>query len=435
MKKSKKSKFGLGSIVLLGINAIIGSGIFLMPGNAYKLMGTSSLFVYLFITVLAGSMALCFAEAAGYFKSNGGAYIYVKEAFGNAAGFEVGLMKYIVQIIAWATMAAGFATALSAIWPAAAAGATKAIVISILIIGLGLINFFGVNLTKYVNNIATIGKLIPLILFIIIGIFFIQGGNFTPIVPEELSTKSFSDAAILIFYAFTGFESISTAAEDMENPKKNLPRAIIIAITIVSIFYFMIQFVSIGILGSDLSSTDVPVVDAMAKTILGSAGGMIVTAGTLISIGGINAAASFLTPRGCLALAENAMLPKFVAKKTRWGTPGVAIALSVVLALPIALSGSFTTLAAISVISRFSQYIPTCLAILVFRKRGMEGTFKVPFGALVPVLATAVSIWLLFHADPKSLVIGLGALLLGIPLYFIMKKYNQKHGYSFKQSE
>lgn len=101
MKENKSKKFGLYSIVLLGINSIIGSGIFLLPGKAYALMGTNSLAVYLFITLLAGSMALCFAEAAGYFKSNGAAYVYVKEAFGNLPGFEVGIMKYMVQIIEW----------------------------------------------------------------------------------------------------------------------------------------------------------------------------------------------------------------------------------------------------------------------------------------------------------------------------------------------
>lgn len=437
MKNTKNGKFGLFSIILLGINAIIGSGIFLMPGKAYTLMGTSSLLVYIFITFLAGSMALCFAEAAGYFKSNGAAYVYVKEAFGNFFGFEVGIMKYVVQLIAWATMAVGFVTALSAIWPAAKDGTVHTVLIVGLLVVLGIINYIGVDLTKYIANIATVGKLIPLVLFIAVGIFFMKGSNFTPFTPvdEKIGISTFSAAAILIFYAFTGFESLATASEDMDNPKKNIPRAIVIAICCVSVVYFLIQLISTGILGGALSGTETPVVDAMSKTVLGSAGGAIVTAGTLISIGGINIAQSFFAPRGCIALGTGRMLPAFVTKKTPWGTPGVAIIITVILTIPIALSGSFTTLAAISVISRFTQYIPTCLAILVFRKRGMKSSFQVPLGPVIPILATIVGLWLLFNADMKKLVIGLGALVIGIPLYYLMVYYNKKHGYEFEKSE
>lgn len=432
--KNNNKKFGLFSIILLGMNGIIGSGIFLLPGNAYKIMGTSSLFVYVFITLLVGSMALCFAEAAGLFQSNGGAYIYAKEAFGNFVGFEVGFMKYVVQIIAWATMAVGFVTALSAFFPAAAQGTTKTILVVAIIGGLSIINLIGVNLAKYVNNIATVGKLVPLILFVAVGIFFVKGENFHPVVPQGITVSNFSEAAILIFYAFTGFEAIATAAEDMHNPKKNLPIAIAVAVSCVSVIYLLIQFVSIGTLGGALANTQTPVVDAMA-TFMGSAGGVLVTAGTLISIGGINAASSFLAPRGCLALADRGMLPPVVAKKTKWGTPVVAILLTAVLAIPVALSGSFTQLAAISVISRFTQYIPTCLSIIVFRKRGMKSTFRIPFGYVLPLIATAVSLWLLFNADRYKLVIGLGAMIIIVPIYFIMKWYNAKHGYSFKDAE
>lgn len=431
---SNKKKFGLGSLILLGINSIIGTGIFLLPGNAYALGGTSSLFVYLFVILLAGSLALCFAEAAGLFKSNGGAYVYVKEAFGNFAGFEVGFMKYIVQIIAWATMAVGFVTALSAVVPAAASGPLHNGLIIAILGGLSLINYLGVDLVKYINNIATIGKLVPLVLFIVVGVFFLKGGNFHPIVPKGFGISGFSAAAILIFYAFTGFEAIGTAAEDMENPKKNIPIAIASAISIVAVIYIMVQVVSIGTLGPALAKSATPVVDAM-KTFMGGFGGTLVTAGTLISIGGINIASSLYCPRGCMALAERGMLPPVVAKKTKRNTPGVAILITAVLAIPVALSGSFVELAAISTISRFTQYIPTCLAILVFRKRGMKSTFTVPFGPVIPLVATAVSIWLLFNADTKKLLIGLGAMVVIVPVYFIMVAYNKKHGYEFKAAD
>ncbi len=429
-----KKKFGFWSIVLLGINSIIGTGIFLLPGKAYSLVGTSSLYVYILAMFISGSIALCFAECAGLFKSNGAAYVYAKQAFGDFVGFEVGLMTYVIDVIAWAAMAVGFTTALGAVVPAVAAGFwNKAVIIGIIVV-LTIVNLTGVNLVKYLDNIVTLGKLIPLFVFIAVGLFFIHGANFVPTPASQLTSQSFGSATLLIFYAFTGFSAIAVAAEDMRNPEKNIPRAIILVMIIVAIVYFLIQFVAIGILGTDLAGTKTPLADAMA-VFMGPAGGIFITAGTLISIGGINIAASFQSPLGCLALAEQNMLPQFLKKRTENGVPIPAILLTAAITIPIALSGSFVFLASVSVISRLAQYIPTCLSIIVFRKRGMKSTFRVPWGPIIPLAATAASLWLLFTSDIKQIVIGLGALVIIAPFYFVMKAYNKKHNLQFTQAD
>ncbi|MCI7063495.1 MAG: APC family permease, partial [Mitsuokella jalaludinii] len=294
----QKNTFGFWSIVLLGINAIIGSGIFLLPNKAYALAGSFSLVVILFDALLAMSLALCFAEASGRFQRNGGPYIYARAAFGNFVGFEVGFMKAAISIIAWAAMANGFATALTAVVPAMKDPFYKDLVNIALMGSLGLINILGVQLSKVINNIVTVGKLLPLVIFIAIGIFYMNGANFTPLLPsgEAAANFSFGAAALLIFYAFTGFEAIAEAAEDMDDPKRNIPRAIVVVMLLVSAFYFLIMTVSIGVLGPDLAETKTPIATA-AAVFLGTAGGLLVTAGTLVSIGGINLASSFLTPR------------------------------------------------------------------------------------------------------------------------------------------
>lgn len=420
-------KIGFFSIVLLGINAIIGSGIFLLPNKAMKLIGPASLLVILFDMILVVSIALCFAEVGGMFKKNGGPYVYAKEAFGDFVGFEVGFMKWAISMIAWATMAVGFTTALSAVFPAAGEGFTKNVIIVCILLGLGIINILGVNISKILNNIITVGKLLPLLIFVAIGIFFIKGNNFTPFFPNgQYISGSFGAAALLIFYAFTGFESIAVAAEDMENPEKNIPKAIITVMIIVSIFYLLIQTVSIGILGPDLGLTNTPVADA-SSVFLGKGGGILVTAGTLISIGGINMASSFITPRTAVALAEDGLLPKALAKYNKKGTPYIAIIVTVLITIPIALSGSFTKLAAISVVSRFAQYLPTCLSVLVLRKKrpDLKTSFRIPFGPVVPILAVIVSIWLLTQSSMDKILWGLGGLILGVPIYFLMKKINK----------
>ncbi|MPQ43291.1 APC family permease [Clostridium tarantellae] len=423
-----KNKLGFLSIVLLGINSIIGSGIFLLPNRAASLMGVASLGVIVFDMLLVISIALCFAEVGGMFSKNGGPYVYAKEAFGDFIGFEVGFMKWIISIIAWAAMSVAFVTALEKVFPQVSDPTVKNIIIVSILVGLGIINILGVNLSKALNNITTLGKLIPLIIFISVGIFFIKGGNFTPLFPKgEYISGNFGAAALLIFYAFTGFESIAVAAEDMEKPEKNIPKAIITVMIIVSLIDLLIQGVCIGVLGNNLANAVTPVADA-ASVFLGSIGGILVTVGTLISIGGINIAASFITPRSGVALAEDNLLPKVIAKQSKRGTPYVAIIITVALAIPIALSGSFTKLAAISVVSRFAQYVPTCLAVLVLRKKrpDLKSSFKIPFGPVIPIIAVLVSTWLLLQSSMDKILMGLGGLILGVPVYFFMKRSNKK---------
>jgi Amino acid transporters len=424
---NENKKLGLFSIILLSINAVVGTGIFLLPGNVYKILGPGSLLAYLLVLVLVMSMALCFAEASSMFQRSGGPYLYARAAFGEFVGFEVGTMKWVVSIIAWSTMAVGFVTALAKLVPAVQNPTASKALVACIILGLGSLNLLGVNLMKFLNNIATIGKLVPLVLFIIVGLLFLNKGNFTPLFPYGHSSFSVSEAVILVFYAFTGFENIGVTAGDMENPEKNVPKAIIISMTLISIIYFLVQLISIGTLGGKLHDSTTPVADAMAS-FLGGTGGALVTMGTLISIAGINIVCSFIAPRCAVALAEDNLLPKSLAKTNKNNAPYVSVILTVIFSLALAMNGSFTQLASISVIARFSQYIPTCLAVIILRKKrkDLNANFRVPFGPVIPILSVISSIWLLFNVDKMKIMFGLGAMIILIPIYFIMKNYNKK---------
>ena len=413
-------KFGFWSIVLLGINGIVGTGIFLLPNKAYSIIGSASLGVLLFDAVIAGCIALCFAEAASLFTRNGGPYLYAKHALGDFWAFEVGVLKWIVTVIAWAAMAVGFATALGAAVPALSNDFAKDVISGILIIGLTIVNIFGVNVSKFVNNLITISKLVPLALFIAIGIFFINGANFTPIFPQDIYVDgSFAQAAVLLFFAYTGFEVIAIAAEDMKNPKKNLPRAIIMCMLLVSVLYMAILAVSIGVLGTDLANTKAPVQDAF-NAIVGPVGMYIVLIGTLISMGGINFAEAYYAPRVATSMAEDCMLPSALAKRNRYNAPYVAAIVTAIASVLLAWSGSFTTLAAISAVSRFTQYLPTCLAVIIFRRKWADKTrsYTIPGGYLIPVIAIGTSLWMLSQAQTNQLLWGLGGCIVILPFYY-----------------
>lgn len=423
MGTDKKDKFGLWSIVLLGINGIIGTGIFLLPNRAYALMGPSSLLILLFDAFLAGCLALCFAEVAGFFSRNGGPYLYAKAAFGDFVGYEVGVLKLVVTIIAWAAMAVGFATALGAAFPFFAGDTMKNLIAAVLIGGLTIMNIAGVKISKILNNIMTISKLVPLCVFIAVGLFFVNGSNFTPFVPTHMADGAFANAAITMFFAYTGFEAIAVAAEDFKDPKKDLPRGIILTMIIVTIIYMLVVGISIGILGPDLAVDKAPIQTAFGRAV-GPIGAYFILIGTLFSMGGINLAESFIAPRACTSLAEDGMLPAFLNRRTSWGTPWASSVVVAILSILLAWSGSFTTLAAISAVSRFTQYLPTVLSVIVFRRKwkDRERTYKIPGGIFVPVVAFLTSLWMLSNAKPMQLVWGLGGILVIAPYYLVYKK-------------
>ena len=428
MENQKSEKFGFWSIVLLGINAIVGTGIFLLPNKAYALIGTASLGVLLFDGLLAGCMALCFAEVAGFFTRNGGPYLYAKHSMGDFVGYEVGVLKWIVVMIAWATMAVGFATALGAAFPVLAGEQMKNVIASAIIIILTIINISGVNTTKILSNIITISKLIPLVAFIAIGIFFVNGSNFSPTFPGGVYKEgTFASAALLMFFAYTGYEAIAVGAEDMENPKKNLPRAIIVVMLICTALYMLVLGISIGILGPSLAKSTAPIQDAFGK-IIGPAGAYFVLAGTLCSMGGINMAQSFFGPRVCTSLAEDGMLPAVLAKRTPWNTPYVAAIVTAACSILLTWTGSFTTLAAISSVSRFTQYLPTCISVIIFRKKwaDKERSYKIPFGVAIPVIAIVISLWMLAQASSKQLIWGFGGCIIILPFYYLYLQKKKK---------
>jgi len=209
-------------------------------------------------------------------------------------------------------------------------------------------------------------------------------------------------------------------AEDFKDPKRNLPRGIILTMVLVTVIYMLVVAISIGILGTDLATDKAPIQTAFGR-IVGPVGSYIILVGTLFSMGGINMAESFIAPRACTSLSEDGMLPEVLAKRTPWGTPYVASIVIAVLSIALAWSGSFTTLAAISAVSRFTQYLPTCLAVIVFRKKWADRprTYKIPGGITIPVIAILTSLWMLSNAKTMQLIWGLGGCLVILPYYFV----------------
>ena len=426
LAKNENAKFSFGGATLYGINAVIGSGIFLLPRTIYQDLGPTSLVAMVLDAVLVLMLAVCFAEVAGYFNKNGGAFQYSKTAFGDFIGFNVGVLGWFVTIIAWAAMAAGFAKLLIQTFPALEGQNT---LISIcLVIFLSVINSMGIKTSKIFTIVITIAKLIPIIAFTLIAVFFIKNGinqgNFTPFLqlnPDMTLSKAMASTSLTVFYAFIGFEALPVVAGEMRNAKKNVPKAIIGSISIVSLLYFMIIAGTIAMLGTGILQSNAPVQDAFVEMI-GPAGKWIISIGALISIAGLNMGDSLMIPRYGASIADEGLLPKVIAKKNNKNAPIVAIIFSGLLTIAFLLSGSFEQLAELSVVFRFFQYIPTALAVIWLRKKDMENVpaFRLPFGPVIPIISIIVSIWMVAAANPINLIAGVIGVIVASILYLLL---------------
>ncbi|MBO0437068.1 APC family permease [Vagococcus fluvialis] len=424
--EAENAKFSLGGATLYGINAVVGSGIFLLPATIYKDLGPASLLAMIFDAVLVLLLAVCFAEVSCYFDKNGGAFQYSKSAFGDFVGFIVGLLGWFVTIIAWSAMAAGFAKLLIMAFPSLD-GMNTFISIALVTL-LSIINSTGLKSSKIFTITVTIAKLIPIFAFVCVSIFFIKGGfdngNFTPFLQlKEGMTlpKALGSTSMTIFYAFIGFEALPVVAGEIRDAKKNMPRAILGSITVVSVLYFMIIAGTIAMLGVGILESGAPVQDAFGQMV-GPWGKWIISVGALISILGLNVGDSMMIPRYGASIADEGLLPKIVAKKNSKDAPYVAIIISCILTSLLLLSGSFEQLAELSVVFRFIQYIPTALAVIFLRKKNPDAktAFRLPLGPVIPFLAIAVSIWMLWMgADARSLIAGGAGIVIAAIFYFV----------------
>jgi amino acid transporter len=407
---------GPWDLTALGVNGVIGSGIFILPAAVASLAGTWSPVIYLFSGLVTFLIALCFAEAGSYFTAAGGPYLYVREAFGPFAGFQVGWFTWLVRATSAAAVSHAFATYLGYFFPFAREGSTQAVVTSTVLLLLMLVNLFGVRYGAWLVNLFTLGKLLPLGVFIGVGIFHLQAKNLLPL--GKISTDHFGEAALLLVFAFGGFENLTIPAEEAAEPQRDIPKALLTTMTLVTITYVLIQTVAVGTFAG-LAESKTPLASACAG-FLGPFGGTLITWGALVSTTGTLSGLMLTGPRLTYALAERGQLPALFGKvHERFRTPALSILFFGMVSLALTLSGSFIQLAGLSAIARLLQYVPTCLALLKLRKMSPsnERHFRLPFQSLIPCLAVVLCLWLLLQSSFNQLLLSAGAVCLGCLFY------------------
>ena len=403
-------------LVGLFINAMVGAGIFGLPGTVFALTGTYSLLAYVLCAVLVVLIVLCFAELGSRFKDTGGPYLYARQAFGPLVGFEVGWLLWLARLTAFAALCNLFTDYLSYFWPAAAGGLPRAAAITAIVAGLAAINIIGVRTAALVSDVFTVSKLIPLLLFVVAGLFYVHMGSF----PRNAfpGYAPFSSAVLLLVFAFSGFEVPSIMAGETLDPRRDMPFALFTSIGIVASLYIAVQFVCIGTLPG-LAGSQRPLADA-SSLFLGAAGAAFVSAGALVSVSGTLNGIMLAGPRVLFAMSEQKQIPRFFSiTHARFHTPHVAILISAGVMLVLSLGGTFISALTISTIIRLVTYATTCAALPVLRRK--SGTpaagFTAPAATVVSVAALALCAWLLSTTEWNEIRAAGIAALLGLVFF------------------
>ena len=411
-------------LVAIAINGIIGAGIFGLPSKVYSLIGTYSIIAFFACAFVVALIILCFAEVSSRFDETGGPYLYAREAFAPAVAFEVGWLIWLARVTAFAANCNLMINYLGYFWLPATTPFWRASVIVLVVTVLAFINLLGIRQAAIVSNAFTVGKLIPIILFIAAGLFFLnpQAYEFGP----SPTTGAFSQSVLLLVYAFTGFEMATIPAGEVRDPKKSLPRALLIALLVVATLYIMIQIVCVGTLPG-LGQSQKPLADAGSQ-FLGTAGGAIISAGAIISITGNLNILLLSGSRLPFAMAAQKQLPVFVGSiHQKFFTPWVSILLTAGLMLLLTLKSSFVAALTISTLARLVTYAATCISLPVFRasREVPAAAFRLPGGTIIAILSLLLIVWLLMNstlAEAKATAWAAGA---GLLIYFAYRLYSR----------
>jgi APA family basic amino acid/polyamine antiporter len=321
---------------------VVGAGIFAVPAALAASVGQYAPIAFLVCAIAVGSIALCFAEGGSRVPTSGGAYGYIETAFGPMAGYVAGTLLWFSDLLACGSIAAALADVATSVVPEEWRALARVVVIFAAVGGIAAVNIRGVAHGARLVSVATIVKLIPLAIFVVVGAISIDGANFagaTPIAPENIGR-----ALILALFTFTGMETALCASGEVAQPARTIPRALAIAMLSVTVLYVAIQIIAQGVLGPSLASSTVPLADAMGR--VSPALRVLMLAGAAISMLGWLGSDILGTPRVLFAFARDGMMPRALGRvHPRTRAPHVAILCYASLAILLALTGTFTELA------------------------------------------------------------------------------------------
>lgn len=412
--------FGASFLVL---NAMIGAGIFALPGKVAANAGLLSPWLFLVVGILFLSVVLIFAELSSYYDKTGGPVIYATEAFGPLAGFSTGWVIYLARMTAFAANANVMATYLGSLSDVFAGDLARAGIISAVTLGLTWANVLGVRDGVRTMGVFTILKVTPLVLLVLIGLQSVSGSTLIPGAPfiiEELGSTT-----LLLIYAYVGFETVSVTAGETSQPRRTIPKALVGTVLGTGLLYFAIVLVFVSVISADQYSS-ATLVD-VGRTLAGPAGAFAITLAAVFSIGGNLAGSMIAAPRLIFSLAENQLLPKWFAHvHAKHATPDRCIVVMGGMALVLALTGSFVKLAVASSVARLLGYIVCIASLPAVRRNASDAVradaYRLKGGYAIPATGLTICVWLLMQSKKESWIAVSILLAIGVFFYWVEKR-------------
>jgi basic amino acid/polyamine antiporter, APA family len=431
-----KRVVGVSGLALAIVNGVIGSGIFVLPAIVGIAMGAFGVFGYIVCSIMLASIMLCYAEIGSRVTSSGGSYAYVEAAFGDFPGFIINWLFFLGWgILGSAAVMNILADSLAVLFPVFADPLTRGLFFFALIGFMVLINVRGAKQgIGFVKGI-TIIKLLPLLGIIIFGFSQVKTANLQW---EHIpSLKTFGDTALILFYAFAGFETSLGVSGEFKDPKRTVPLGIFLGGTIVLIVYMLLQMVTQGVLGPAIADFKDAPLAAVAEKIVGPVGTTILLFTAAISCFGCVSADVMATPRSLFAAANDGMFPKFLGKvHPRFATPYWAVITYAALIFIFSVSGGFKQLAVLASAAILLIYLGVILATIKLRMKKpdtAEKTFRMPGGLAFPFIGIAAIIWLLSSLSKWEILSTLIFIAAVCVIYFVMKRLQNKKTTSFNQ--
>jgi APA family basic amino acid/polyamine antiporter len=422
--KNELTLFDLTNIV---VGSVIGADIYIASAITAGMLGPFSLVIWIVAGIFATIIALVFAYCSYYVPKVGGPFAYVSAAFDDFYGFLTGWSLWIAELLSLPVFAIAFVRYLEYLLPL---DTPKEILVKgIFLLGLTSVNVFGVKMAGRVNDILTLVKLLPLLLLIGGGIIFfiIQPsqffGNYQPFIP--LGVSATGTAVILIFWAYAGFELGTLPAAEVKDPRTTIPRAIIIGMSIVGLFYLATNFIVYGAVNwADLTKTSTPLI-LVGGVLLGTSGALIMTLGALVSVSGSNESGMLGTARLSYAMSIDGLFPHiFSSLHQKYGTPYIGLAAQGVIAFLLSLYSPITSLISFAVFNLAFAFLLTCLSLIILTR---DTEKQLTGQKVLPWIGVVICLYLLYSTSLSDKVVGGFIILAGVAVYVFFSPKQDIH--------
>jgi len=423
-----KRVIGVSGLSLAMINFTIGAGIFVLPAIVSMNMGTFGIFAYLFCGILMACVMLCYAEIGSRVTSSGGAYAYVKAAFGSFTGNIINWLNFFGNVLSSAALMNIVADSLAVLFPVFSNALVRALLFFILIGFMMVMNVRGAKEGIGFVKLITIIKLLPLFAIIIFGLSYVKSSNLHW---EHLpSVKIFGDTTLILFFAFIGFEGALGVSGEIKNPKRTVPFSILIGGLLLLAIYVLLQLVIQGVLGPQITAVKDAPLAAVAGKIIGPAGATILLITAAVSCFGNVSADILSTPRSLFAGAIDGMFPRFLGKvHPKFASPYMAIVVYASMIFIFSVSGGFKQLAILSSAFVLLIYLSVILSTIKLRRKKQElseKSFRVPGGLIIPFIGIAAIFWLLTSLSKIEIFSAAIFIIMIVVLYFLTKGFKKR---------